>query len=136
MTARLALSLCALTFVLGCKGTKPDAPLTGNESLHDLMESMESAAKPLFSRAPGAPVTDADLPTLQAAASRIAAINSAVKTRFAGKQPPTFAGHSEQLDKGVQELTTAASAKDAAAVQAAVKSIDGACGACHKEFKQ
>lgn len=136
MTVRFALSLCALSLVIGCKGTKPDAPLTGNESLHDLMESMESAAKPLFARAPGAPLTDADVPTLQASASRISAINSAVKTRFANKQPPTFAGHSEQLDKGIQDLTAAITSKDAAAVQTAVKSIDGACGACHKEFKQ
>lgn len=136
MTARTALSLCALTFVLGCKGAKPDAPLKGNESLHDLMESLETAAKPLFGRAPGAALTDADVPALQAAASRIQAINGAVKTRFASKQPPTFAAHSEQLEKGAQELVAALGTKDAAAVQAAVKTIDGACGSCHKEFKQ
>lgn len=136
MTAKTALSICALTFVLGCKGAKPDAPLSGNESLHDLMESMETAAKPLFGRAPGAPLTDADVPALQAAVSRIQAINSAVKTRFASKQPATFVGHSEQLEKGTQDLVAALGQKDAAAAQAAIKTIDGACGACHKEFKQ
>ncbi|MBL9043651.1 MAG: cytochrome c [Myxococcales bacterium] len=136
MTARFVLSLCALTLMLGCKGTRPDAPLTGSESLHDLMESMESAAKPLFARTAGAPLTETELPTLTASANRILAINAAVKTRFASKHPATFVGHSEQLEKGSQELVAALQAKDAAATQAAVKTIDGACGACHKEFKQ
>jgi len=136
MTVRLMLSLGVLTLALGCKGTRPDAPLTGTESLGHLMESMESAAKPLFARSPGSPVTEAELPTLTATANRIGAINAAVKTRFAAKQPPTFAGHSEQLDKGTQDLLAALQAKDAAATQAAIKTIDGACGSCHKEFKQ
>jgi hypothetical protein len=43
MTVRLMLSLGVLTLALGCKGTRPDAPLTGTESLGHLMESMESA---------------------------------------------------------------------------------------------
>jgi cytochrome c556 len=73
---------------------------------------------------------------LTASANRIVAINAAVKTRFAAKQPPTFAGHSEQLEKGTTDLLAALQAKDAAATQAAIKTIDGACGSCHKEFKQ
>ena len=139
MTARSLLTLCTLTLglgLVGCKGARPDAPLTGTESLNHLMESMESAAKPLFARPVGAPLADAEILSLTASANRILAINSAVKTRFAGKQPATFAGHADQLDKGTQELLTALSAKDAAQTQAAMKTIDGACGACHKEFKQ
>ena len=82
MTARIALSLCALTFVLGCKGAKPDAPLNGNESLRpDGIAGNRGQNRCLVEL--GAALTDADVPALQAAASRIQAINGAVKTRFA-----------------------------------------------------
>ncbi|MBL8636288.1 MAG: cytochrome c [Myxococcales bacterium] len=138
MTVRSLLTVCSLTLGLGfvgCKGAKPDGPLTGTESLHDLMESMESASKPLFDRSAGAALTDVDVTALTASASRVQAINAAVKTRFAGSKPPTFAAHAEQLEKGTQEVLAALTAKDAAALQAATKSLGGACGSCHKEFK-
>ncbi len=139
MTVRSLLTFSVLTLglgLVGCKGTRPDSPLTGTESLHHLMESMESAAKPLFARPVGAPLADAEIPSLTASANRILAINAAVKTRFASKQPATFAAHADQLEKGSQDLLAALNAKDATQAQAAMKSIDGACGACHKEFKQ
>lgn len=138
MTVRSLMTVCTLTVcvgLFGCKGAKPDGPLVGTESLHDLMESLESASKPLFDRSAGAALTDADVTTLTASANRVQAINAAVKTRFAGSKPPTFAGHSEQLEKGTQDVLAALTAKDTAALQAAVKTLGGACGGCHKEFK-
>ena len=136
MTACRVLLLCA--FCVGCHGQKTDAPPTGTgtESLHDLMENMEQAAKPLLSRAPGAPLTEQEVPALVAAAKKTSALAATVKNRFASKQPPSFAGYSDQLEQGLQQVLAALTAQDAKAVQAAGQSVGSACGSCHKEFKQ
>lgn len=135
MNLRLVCCFGVFLAAVGCQKHKPDAPLTGNESLHDLMEDMETAAKPLLSRAPGAAIADTDVASLKAATLRMLALGAVVKARFAAAQPPTFAGFVEQLEKGVKEVQAAVDAKDAAALQAASKTLGNACGGCHKEFK-
>ena len=46
-----------------------------------------------------------------------------------------FAKDAKNLSKAAGELAQAAESKDAGAVEAKIKAVSGACGACHKAFR-
>ena len=46
-----------------------------------------------------------------------------------------FAKDAKALSKAAGELAQAAASKDAGAVEAKIKAVSGACGACHKAFR-
>ncbi|MGB7948866.1 MAG: cytochrome c [Candidatus Binatia bacterium] len=51
------------------------------------------------------------------------------------EKPDDFAKDAKDLSKAAGELAQAAASKDAGAVEAKIKAVSGACGACHKAFR-
>ncbi len=50
-------------------------------------------------------------------------------------KPEDFAKAAKNLGKAASDLASAAKSGDAAAVEAKVKALSGACGGCHKPFR-
>lgn len=52
------------------------------------------------------------------------------------EKPDDFSKNAKNLNKAAGELAAAAKAKDDAAVGEKVKAVSGACGGCHKAFRE
>ncbi len=130
----IQFGLCALLLLGGCV-TKRNVPVSDIPKLGKLEEVMDVQATimdPLFKKAGEPAFSDADWAAFTDASARIQASSLHVKDFTKG---PEFDALAVRLHDLAASLGTAASGKDVAGAQTALRDMKSTCKECHKRFR-
>ncbi|APR75377.1 Hypothetical protein A7982_00723 [Minicystis rosea] len=130
--------LAAALFLAACAANKttPLAEIPSLTKLDDVMDNQATAADPQFKKIGHDKFDDAELAALVQAAERIQA--TSLKTKdFAktSKDPAAFEALAMKVNEKAKALGTAAAAKDAKGISAALEGMRGACRECHSKLR-
>lgn len=102
------------------------------KTLDAVMDAQATTADPQFGRMEQTSFTDAELASLAETGAKIEATSKRTKDFTKG---PDFDALATKLGESAAALSKAASAKDAAAVRAALGAMKATCKECHSKFR-
>ncbi|MFT3772337.1 MAG: cytochrome c [Minicystis sp.] len=135
---RHSILLAAALLLAACVSAKttPLAEIPGLTKLDDVMDNQATASDPQFKKIGQAKFDDAELAALAQAAERIQA--TSLKTKEFSKSQKDAAGFealATKLNEKAKALGTAAGAKDAKAISAALEEMRATCRECHSKYR-
>jgi len=116
--------------------TTPLSDIPGLTKLDDVMDNQATTADPQFKKIGQASFDTAELAALTVASERLQA--TSLKTKdFAktNKNPAAFEALAMKLNEKAKALGTAAGAKDAKAINAALGEMKATCKECHSTLR-
>jgi hypothetical protein len=131
---RLSISLLGLLFVVSCVPHRDLPPDQINQltKLDDVMDVQATVSDPQFSKRDQTTFSDADWAAFTDMGNRIQVTSMKIKQFSKG---PDFDQLADRLHTGAQNLSAAASAKDAAKASATLGEMKATCKECHSKFK-
>jgi hypothetical protein len=113
--------------------TTPLGDIAALGSLEDVMDNQATASDPQFKKIGQAKFDDAELAALAEAATRIQA--TSLKTKDFAKGRAEFEAFATKVNDKAKALGAGATAKDAAAINAALTEMKATCKECHSKFR-
>jgi hypothetical protein len=133
MRSLLVLSLAFVAASCAPKRVYTDADVPKLPTLGDVMWSQAQVMDPEFKKIGQATFTDEDYNNFIAAAGRLKLTTAKVKESFS--KGPEFNQFADTLSQHASELADAATAKDPARANNALKEAKATCKACHSKFR-
>ena len=130
----LSLLLVCLPFAASCVPHRDLPPDQINQltKLDDVMDVQATVSDPQFKKAGETSYTDADWAAFADMGNRIQVTSQKIHQFSKG---PEFDQLADRLHTGAQNLSAAASAKDAAKASATLGEMKATCKECHSKFK-
>jgi len=128
----LALAAVVLVSCASAKMT-PLAEIPKLTSLEDVMDNQATTADPQFKKIGQAKFDDAELGALAQASERLQA--TSLKTKEFAKGRAEFDALAMKLNEKAKAVGAGATAKDAAAISAALTEMKATCKECHSKFR-
>jgi cytochrome c556 len=131
---RLSLLLVCIAFAASCVPHRDLPPDQINQltKLDDVMDVQATVADPQFKKIGDTTFADADWAAFTDMGNRIQVTSLKIKQFSKG---PEFDQLADRLHAGAQNLSAAASAKDAAKASATLGEMKATCKECHSKFK-
>jgi cytochrome c556 len=131
---RLPISLLALAFAASCVPHRDLPPDQINQltKLDDVMDVQATVSDPQFSKRDQTTFSDADWAAFADMGNRIQVTSLKIHQFSKG---PEFDQLADKLHTGAQNLSAAATAKDAPKASATLGDMKATCKECHSKFK-
>ncbi len=131
---RLSLSLVCIVFAASCVPHRDLPPDQINQltKLDDVMDVQATVSDPQFKKIGDTTFADADWAAFTDMGNRIQVTSLKIKQFSKG---PEFDQLADRLHTGAQNLSAAASAKDAAKASSTLGEMKATCKECHSKFK-
>jgi len=132
---RNSLLAVAALLLAACAANKstPIGEIAALASLEDVMDNQATTADPQFKKIGQAKFDDAELGALATASDRIQATSN--KTKDFAKGRAEFEALAVKLNAKAKALGAGATAKDPAAINAALTEMKATCKECHSKFR-